>query len=93
MTLRANTQDGRNRVGTDIIARGLKVKIMFISNVDRPNLNVHCYLFKYNTTAFGMTILSSGQALSALEPILIAYWTTQIVIACKLLKSSLCKIA
>ena len=50
-----NTQDGRNRVGTDIIARGLKVKIMFISNVDRPNLNVHCYLFKYNTTAFGMT--------------------------------------
>jgi hypothetical protein len=45
-----NTQARNNRIGTDIIARGMKVKIMFISNVDRPNLNVHCYLFKYNTT-------------------------------------------
>lgn len=47
-----NTQDGRNRIGTDIIARGMKVKVMFISKVDRPNLNIHCYLFKYNTTFF-----------------------------------------
>lgn len=45
-----NTQDSRNRVGTDIIARGLKVKLLVMSNVDRPNLNVHIYCFKYNTT-------------------------------------------
>lgn len=49
------TQARNNRIGTDIIARGLKVKIMFISKVDRPNLNIHCYAFKYNTTAFAMT--------------------------------------
>lgn len=50
-----NTQDSRNRIGTDIIARGMKVKIMFISHTDRPNMNIHCYLFKYNTTQFAMT--------------------------------------
>ena len=37
-----------NRIGTDIIARGLKLKFMFISTVDRPNLNLMVYVFKYN---------------------------------------------
>lgn len=50
-----NTQDTRNRIGTDIIARGLKLKIMFFSNTDRPNLNVHAYLYKYNSNSFPMT--------------------------------------
>jgi len=45
-----NTQDSRNRIGTDIIARGIKIKVLFMSDVDRPNLNVQMYVFKYNTS-------------------------------------------
>lgn len=37
-----------NRIGTDIIVRGLKLKFMFISTTDRPNLNIMVYVFKYN---------------------------------------------
>lgn len=38
-----------NRIGTDVIARGIKLKFMFISTTDRPNLNIMVYVFKYNS--------------------------------------------
>ena len=45
-----NTQDTRNRIGNEIVARGLKIKMLIGSKVDRPNLNVHVYVCKYNTS-------------------------------------------
>ena len=56
-----NTQSSRNRIGTEIIARGLKVKMLVVSATDRPNLNVHIYCFKYNTrSTLGDTIFWAG---------------------------------
>lgn len=37
-----------SRVGNEIILRGLKVRFMFLSTVDRPNLNIMCYIYRYN---------------------------------------------
>lgn len=44
------TDDYRSsRVGTDLIARGIKIRFMFISTADRPNMNIMVYLYKYNS--------------------------------------------
>lgn len=58
------TDDYRNsRVGTDIIARGLKIRFMFISTADRPNLNIMCYLYQYNAkTAQQDSVFWAGPA-------------------------------
>lgn len=44
--LEANT---RNRDGAKITLRGLSLKFMFITAQSRPNLNVMCYVFWYNS--------------------------------------------
>lgn len=41
------TEDSRNRIGTEIIARGISLKLMFITAQSRPNLNVMLYVFSY----------------------------------------------
>lgn len=44
------TEDSRNRIGSEIIARGLSVKFMFISAQSRPNMNIMAYIYKYDAT-------------------------------------------
>lgn len=39
----------KTRVGNDIIARGLKLRMMFISSPERPNLNLMVYVYRYNS--------------------------------------------
>ncbi len=36
-----------NRVGNEVVARGIKVKLQFISDPSRPNLNVRWLIFRY----------------------------------------------
>ena len=36
-----------NRIGNEVIARGLKIKLQFISDPTRPNLNVRWFVFRY----------------------------------------------
>ena len=43
------TLDGRNRVGNEIIARGILFKFMFITAQSRPNLNVMVYIYEYDS--------------------------------------------
>lgn len=43
-------QDARNRVGSEIIARGLLLKFMFITAQSRPNMNIMAYVYKYDAT-------------------------------------------
>lgn len=43
-------QDQRNRIGSEIIARGLLLKFMFISAQSRPNMNIMAYVYQYDAT-------------------------------------------
>lgn len=43
------SQDQRNRVGDEIIARGLKLKWWVSNKADRPNVMYNIYVFYYNT--------------------------------------------
>lgn len=43
-------EDGRNRIGSEIIARGLLLKFMFISAQSRPNMNIMAYVYQYDAT-------------------------------------------
>lgn len=36
-----------NRIGNEVVARGLKIKLQFISDPTRPNLNVRWFVFRY----------------------------------------------
>lgn len=36
-----------NRVGNEVIARGLRIKLQFISDPDHPNVNIQGYVFRY----------------------------------------------
>lgn len=36
-----------NRVGNEVVARGLKIKLQFISDPKRPNMNVRYFVFRY----------------------------------------------
>lgn len=52
-----------SRIGTDIIARGIKIRFMFISSPDRPNLNLMVYIYKYNSkTAQQDSVFWAGPA-------------------------------
>lgn len=52
-----------SRIGTDIIAQGLKLRFMFISTTDRPNLNIMVYLYQYNSkTPQSSTVFWAGPA-------------------------------
>lgn len=42
-------QDTRNRVGDEIIARGMKLKWWVSNKLDRPNVMYNIYVFWYNT--------------------------------------------
>jgi len=53
-----NTTQGTNdptdystgdRVGDEIIARGMKIKLWMSNKLDRPNVMYHIYVFQYNT--------------------------------------------
>ena len=44
------TEDTRNRIGTEILARGLLLKFMFMSAQSRPNFNLMCYVYNYDAT-------------------------------------------
>lgn len=58
------TDDYReSRIGTDIIARGMKLRFMFISTADRPNLNIMVYVYRYNAkTAQQSSVFWAGPA-------------------------------
>lgn len=49
------TEDGRNRIGTEIILRGLSLKFMFITAQSRPNLNIMGYVFSYEAALSAIT--------------------------------------
>lgn len=44
------TEDSRNRIGTEILARGLQLKFMFISAQSRPNMNIMAFVYNYDAT-------------------------------------------
>lgn len=48
-------ENSENRVGDEIIARGLKFKIWVSNKVDRPNILYKLFCFKYNTDTTSMT--------------------------------------
>jgi len=49
------TEDSRNRIGSEIVARGLLLKFMFISAQSRPNMNIMAYVYQYDATVVAPT--------------------------------------
>lgn len=46
-TANPGTTQIANRIGNEVIARGLKIQLQFISDPTRPNLNVRYFVFRY----------------------------------------------
>lgn len=49
------TEDSRNRIGTEIILRGLSIKFMFMTAQSRPNLNIMGFVFSYEAALSAIT--------------------------------------
>lgn len=48
-------ENSENRIGDEIIARGLKFKIWVANKVDRPNVMYKMFVYKYNTDTTAMS--------------------------------------
>jgi len=46
-TANPGTTEQDNRIGNEVIARGLKIKLQILSDPKRPNLNFRFFLFRY----------------------------------------------
>ncbi len=47
VTANPGTTELNNRIGNEVVARGLKIKLQFISDPKRPNMNVRYFVFRY----------------------------------------------
>ena len=49
-TANPGTSEISNRIGNEVIARGLKIKLQFISSPTKPNMNIRYFVFRYEST-------------------------------------------
>jgi hypothetical protein len=47
VTANPGATEAANRIGNEVVARGLKIKLQFISDPKRPNQNVRYFVFRY----------------------------------------------
>lgn len=50
LTANPGTNANENRIGNEVIARGIKLKLQYISDPSRPNMNIRGFVFKYETS-------------------------------------------
>lgn len=50
VTSNPGTTEIYNRIGNEVIARGVKVRLQFISDPTHPNMNIKYWIFRYETS-------------------------------------------